>query len=203
MKPKVAILDYGMGNLRSLETALERVGAAPHIIHDRAALAKDDRLVLPGQGAFGTAMAHIDDRQLRDALVARIASPTPLLGICLGMQIFFERSEEAPSAKGLGIIPAPVRALPAGPATKIPHMGWSDVTRPLDHPVWAGLADPTAFYFVHSFAASEAPQWALGHAHHGEAFLGLAARDTTVLCQFHPEKSQSAGRRLLQNWLSL
>lgn len=204
MSPKaVTLVDYGMGNLRSLGRALERAGAQVTVAADPQAILRSDRLVIPGQGAFHQAMAHLLERGLLAAVRERVEGARPVLGVCLGLQLFYQSSEEAPGVPGFGLVPGPVELLPVGPGLKRPHMGWSPVEHHADHPVFAANPSGEAFYFVHSYAAHRAEGWAVAQADHGGPFVAAIAKDLRVATQFHPEKSQDAGERLLAAWLAL
>lgn len=199
----VTVVDYGMGNLRSMARALERAGATVTVTDDAAVLERAERLVIPGQGAFGQAAERLAEKGLVEPLTRAILAGRPVLGVCLGLQLLFERSEEAPGAEGLGALAGDVKLLPLGPGLKRPHMGWAPVEHAGDHPVLAASASGEAFYFVHSFAAFEAPGARVATCSHGVAFVAAIARDNLVATQFHPEKSQGAGARLLAAWLDL
>lgn len=201
--PRALLVDYGMGNLRSLARALERAGAEVSVSADPADIAAADRVVVPGQGAFGQAMARLESTGQADALRAAIAAGRPMLGVCLGLQVLFEASEEAPGVPGLGVFEGQVTLLPVGPGLKRPHMGWSPVLHSGDHPVLAANPSGEAFYFVHSYAAHGAPGVPHATAHHGVEFVAAVARGPLVATQYHPEKSQEAGHRLLTAWLGL
>jgi imidazole glycerol-phosphate synthase subunit HisH len=198
----ILILDYGMGNLRSVEKALEHVGARATIGADPEAVAAADGLVLPGVGAFPRAMERIRATGL-DALIAeRAAAGTPILGICLGLQLLFERSDELGGAAGLGLLPGAVTALDA-PGLKVPHIGWEPVRWEHDSALTAGIDSGTPFYFVHSFAVRPSGADTLGSAEYGERFACAAERDNVFGVQFHPEKSSAAGLSLLANFSRL
>jgi imidazole glycerol-phosphate synthase subunit HisH len=199
---RIAVLDYGMGNLRSVEKALEHVGAEALITSDPATAEEADGLVLPGVGAFPKAMKRI--RELRFDALARdwAAAGRPLLGICLGMQLLFERSSENGGARGLGLLDGEVTAIGA-PGLKVPHIGWEPVSWTRSAPFLDGLEDGTPFYFVHSFAARPAQaDDVLGTAECGERFACVVERSSIRGVQFHPEKSSAAGLRLLSNFAS-
>jgi glutamine amidotransferase len=200
---KAAIVDYGMGNIRSLARALERAGASVSRVDDPHRIAAADRLVIPGQGAFGQATSRLEERHLGDPIREAIARGRPVLGICLGLQLLYRSSEEAPGRAGLGLIEGAVSLLPLLPGLKRPHMGWSPVVHASAHPVIAANPPQEAFYFVHSYAATEAAGFEVAHAEHGHRFVATLAKDNLVATQFHPEKSQEAGARLLQAWLHL
>jgi glutamine amidotransferase len=196
-----------MGNLRSVEKALEHVGARATIGARPDEVRAADGLILPGVGAFPRAMERIRATGL-DALIAeRAAAGTPILGICLGLQLLFERSEELGGAAGLGLLPGEVTALDA-PGLKVPHIGWAPVRWGRESRLAAGIDSETPFYFVHSFAPRPAGNgpWgedALGSAEYGERFACAAERGNVFGVQFHPEKSSAAGLRLLANFAGI
>jgi glutamine amidotransferase len=196
----IAILNYGMGNLRSVQKALERVGAEAELVSDPAMARSADGLVLPGVGAFPAAMRRVRELGL-DALISeRLDAGTPVLGICLGLQLLFERSTEHGGAEGLGLVAGEVTELDA-PGLKLPHIGWEPVrwTRPSE--LTGGLDADTPFYFVHSFGVRpEDPADVLGTAEWGKPFACAIARPPLYGVQFHPEKSSAAGLRLLANF---
>jgi imidazole glycerol-phosphate synthase subunit HisH len=197
---RVAILDYGMGNLRSVEKALEQVGAEVMRTSDANVAASADGLVLPGVGAFPRAMERVRELGF-DRLVARhVDEGTPLLGICLGMQLLFERSSELGGAEGLGLLPGTVEALD-GPGLKVPHIGWEPVRWERPSPLTEGIDSETPFYFVHSLTPVPADDGdLLGTAAYGDRFACAVARPPLYGFPFHPEKSSAAGLRLLENF---
>jgi glutamine amidotransferase len=200
---RIAILDYGMGNLRSVEKALERVDAQCAITSE-AAIGRDaDGLILPGVGAFPAAMSRVRELGL-DALVAeRIEAGVPVLGICLGLQLLFERSTELGGAEGLGLIGGDVTRVEA-PGLKLPHIGWEPVRWERPSELTDGLASETPFYFVHSFAVRpREPSTVLGTAAWGERFACVVESPPLYGVQFHPEKSSAAGLRLLANFAAI
>jgi imidazole glycerol phosphate synthase glutamine amidotransferase subunit len=198
----LAIVDYGMGNIRSLARALERAGATVARIDSPQEIERAERLVIPGQGAFGQAMGRLEERGLVEPLVEAIARDRPVLGICLGLQILYQSSEEAPGVRGLGVIEGSVSLLPLAPGLKRPHIGWSPVEHAGDQPVFSVNTSGEAYYFVHSYAATTAPRCAIAETQHGpHRFIAALARDATIATQFHPEKSQDAGARLIERWL--
>lgn len=196
-----------MGNLHSVAKALEHVGASRvDVTHDPERVRAADRVLLPGQGAMRDCMAemhrHGVDAEVREALAGK-----PLLGICVGMQALLAHSEENGGVAGLGVYPGEVKffgngRVENGEVLKVPHMGWNEVWQTQDHPLWAGIADGSRFYFVHSYycAPAEAALSA-GRTHYGIDFCCALARDNVFAVQFHPEKSSSAGLRLLKNFL--
>jgi glutamine amidotransferase len=197
----IAIIDYEMGNLRSVQKGFERVGHAATITADPAELAAAERIVLPGVGAFRDAIAALRERRLVDPIRDAIASGKPFLGICLGMQLLFERSYEDGEHKGLGIIPGEVRRFSLPPEFKVPHMGWNQVQFRRRPPLFEGVDDAAHFYFVHSYyvAPSDAA-WIATETDYATPFCSSVWRDNLCAVQFHPEKSQAAGLRLLKNF---
>ena len=203
----VVIVDACGGNLRSVQRALAAAGGAPIISADPDVVARAERLVIPGQGAFAPFMAGLAARGLDGALHTMLASGRPMLGICLGLQVLFERSAEHGDTTGLGLVAGTVERLaPSSAAAKVPHIGWNQVAiapSATADPVLAGIADGTSFYFVHSFAARprERSVVAMTCDHAGE--IVAAVRQASLFaCQFHPEKSQAVGLRLLGNFLA-
>ena len=205
----IAVVDYGMGNLRSVAKALEYVAPDSTVIitADPRELNKADRIVFPGQGAMPDCMREVDTRGLREPLL-EAARCKPFLGLCIGLQMLFEHSEEG-DINGLGILPGRVVRFPAermhdasGNKLKVPHMGWNKVFQKQPHPMWAGIDEGSRFYFVHSFYAEAAdPEMIAGETLYPFAFTCAAARNNIFAVQFHPEKSQSVGLRLLSNFV--
>ena len=199
----IAILDYGMGNLRSVEKALERVGAAAEITADPAAAGGADGVVLPGVGAYPRAMERVRELGLDRLIRRRIEAGKPVLGICLGMQLLFEESSENEGSAGLGLMEGPVGPLAAN-GYKVPHIGWSPVRWQRSSPLTEGLGAEEPFYFVHSFAPRPAhEQDVLGTAAYGERFACAVEHPPLYGAQFHPEKSSAAGLRLLRNFVGI
>ena len=199
---RIAILDYGMGNLRSVEKALEHVGATATITFDPAAIRDADGLVLPGVGAFPRAMERIRERGLDELIDERRRAGVPILGICLGLQLLFDSTTELGGAGGLGLLSGPVSGLDAE-GLKVPHIGWSPVRWERDSRLTEGIPSETPFYFVHSFAPDPGPDELLGSAAYGARFACAAERDNVFGVQFHPEKSSAAGLRLLSNFAGI
>jgi glutamine amidotransferase len=197
----IAIVDYGMGNKRSVEKALEHVGARPLITGDADELRDADAVILPGVGAFPEAMRRLRATGLDAVVRERAAAGVPLLGICLGMQLLFHSSAEHEGATGLGLLDGDVTALDA---PKLPHIGWNEVAFSRESPLVAGLGETAAFYHVHSFVCRPAdPGDVVGRGHYGEPFASIVARENVMGAQFHPEKSSSDGLALLRNFAQL
>jgi glutamine amidotransferase len=199
---KIAVVDYGMGNLRSVAKAVEHVGPRDQVLvtADPAAIRSADRVVFPGQGALPDCMRQLTASGARDAVVAA-ARDKPFLGMCIGVQLLFERGEEG-DTEGLGVLPGRVPRLSA-PGRKIPHMGWNEVAQARPHALWQGIPDKTRFYFVHSYyPAPRDPALVAATCEYGAPFTCAVARDNIFAVQFHPEKSQSAGLQLLSNFLN-
>jgi glutamine amidotransferase len=194
---RIAIADYGMGNLRSVEKALEHVGAEPLLTSDPARIREADAVVLPGVGAFPKAMERIRELGLDGAIRERADAGVPVLGICLGLQLLFESSTELGGATGLGLIPGPVDKL-AAPGLKLPQIGWNEVEWRRESALTEELPERTAMYHVHTYAPRPRdPGDVLGTATYGEEFVTAVERGNVAGVQFHPEKSGPAGLRLL------
>jgi imidazole glycerol-phosphate synthase subunit HisH len=193
----IAVLDYGMGNLRSVARAIEHVGGRALVTEESGAALAADGLVVPGVGHFGACMRNLRERGL-DAVVKEFAaSGRPVFGVCVGMQVLLGRSEEDPEA-GLSVLAGGSRRLP--PDVKVPHIGWNEVTWTRPHPYVEGVADGTRFYFVHSYAPDESHD-SVGRTEHGRPFAAAAARDNVFATQFHPEKSGEAGLAIYANFV--
>jgi len=201
---EIAIIDYGMGNLRSVQKALERVGAEAVITRDRARIEAAAGVVLPGVGAFGACMDNLRAYDLEEPIKRVVAAGTPFLGICLGLQLLFEESEEFGPVRGLGILPGRVVRFRADAALKIPHMGWNQIRKTRDVPHLAGIDDGVFVYFVHSYYVAPAdPGLTATTTEYGVSFTSAIARDNVFACQYHPEKSQLVGLTILRNFAGL
>ena len=199
----IAIIDYGMGNRRSVEKALAHVGVEARLTHDHDELRAAAGLILPGVGAFVRGMSNLRELGLDELVRERVAAGVPVLGLCLGMQLAFESSTELGGAEGLGIVPGDVRRLEAG-ELNLPHIGWNLVTFARQDPLRAGLPDRCAFYHVHSFVAHPRDEHdVLARAEYGSPFTTIVQRGSFRGVQFHPEKSSTHGLRLLANFASL
>ncbi|HET9592193.1 MAG TPA: imidazole glycerol phosphate synthase subunit HisH [Solirubrobacterales bacterium] len=199
MSVRIAILDYGMGNLRSVEKALEHVGVTAVVTNDGDEVRAADGVILPGVGAFPRAMERIRELGLDELVAERREEGVPILGICLGLQLLFDSSSELGGAEGLGLLEGPVGALEAE-GLKVPHIGWEPVRWERESRLTDGIPSETPFYFVHSFAPRPCDEDLLGSAAYGARFACAAERGNVFGVQFHPEKSSAAGLRLLSNF---
>ena len=200
----IGIVDYGMGNRRSVEKALERVGGAPRLTSDADVLRSADGLVVPGVGAFPEAMRRLRASGLDELIRERADAGVPVIGLCLGMQLLLERSDEHEGAEGLGLIPGDVRRLEPPDGLKLPHIGWNEVRWTRASPLVDGLPDPSTFYHVHSYVPHpEDPADVLGVSDYGGEFASVVERGNVCGAQFHPEKSSAHGLALLRNFAGL
>lgn len=210
----IVVVDYGMGNLRSVSKALESLGASVSISSEPRDVAKARKLILPGVGAFPAAMRELSARGLIEPLKTALARGIPYLGICLGLQLLFDESDEGQGAKGLGILPGRVRRFVTNgtPSQKVPHMGWNQLIsrqHPADStqqrcPILDGIPEGSYVYFVHSYYADPQDRGIVAlEADYGVRFTAMVWRDTLYATQFHPEKSQAIGLRLLKNFVEL
>ena len=200
----IALVDYGMGNRRSVEKAFEHVGARDvKITGDAAQIARAERIVIPGVGAFPRAMRNLRSLGLVEVLRERAAAGVPVLGVCLGMQLLFDTSTEHEGDTGLGLLPGEVTALRAN-GHKLPHIGWNRVRLATGAKLTAGLGEAAAFYHVHSFACRPAvASDSVGESEYGETFTSVVERDNVAGVQFHPEKSSTDGLAMLRNWMAV
>ncbi len=197
----VVIVDYGMGNLRSVQKGFERIGATAVISRDQKEIEQADRLVLPGVGAFPMCMENLTELNLVDSLLEFVNSGRPFLGICLGLQLLFDESEEFGRHEGLKVVPGKVRAFRKDMGLKIPHMGWNEVKFSKDTPIFKGIEDNSYFYFVHSYYVDpESQSDTAAEAEYGIRFTCAVHRDNVFAVQFHPEKSQELGLTILKNF---
>ncbi|MFX3625251.1 MAG: imidazole glycerol phosphate synthase subunit HisH [Ectobacillus sp.] len=197
----IAIVDYGMGNLRSVSKALEHVGVSCVITDDPKAIASSKGIVLPGVGAFPKAMKELHERGLVSVILEEAAKGKPILGVCLGMQLLFEASDEIEYTKGLGLLPGTVRKLPAG--RKIPHMGWNALETRRDSALMNGLPENPYVYYVHSYYADCPDEVVDAGSDYGVFVPGLVSRGNIFGAQFHPEKSSAVGLKMLENFKEL
>jgi glutamine amidotransferase len=197
----VAVIDYDAGNTLSVTRALEKVGARVELTPDPERVARADAVVLPGVGAFGDCMRKLKERGMEGACREAYGSGKPFLGVCVGLQVLFEGSEESPGVEGISILPGTVVRFDVG-ELKVPHMGWNELRVERRHPVLEGL-DGEAFYFVHSYYPEPSEgRDVLGTSEYGGEFCAAAGRDNLAAVQFHPEKSSRAGLKLYENFLA-
>jgi glutamine amidotransferase len=198
----LAIIDYGVGNLRSVEKAFAATDCAAVVSDDERVLCEAERLVLPGVGAFGACMKALKERGFDELVMERVEAGTPLLGVCVGMQMLFEESEEFGISEGLGLLRGRVRRF--SNELLVPQVGWNQVRQRSVHPLLASVEDGAFFYFVHSFYCEPADEAVvIGETEYGAAYASAVARETVCGVQFHPEKSQAAGLQLLKNFASM
>ncbi len=198
----IAIVDYGMGNLRSVQKAFERVGHGAVVTNRPEDVAQAERVVLPGVGAFGDAMANLKRAGLVDPVVKSISKGRPFLGICLGLQLLFVESEEMGRHRGLDVLPGRVRRFPEG--ERVPQIGWNQIHIRRKLPLLEGIPDGSFFYFVHSYYVdAENPEDTIATTDYGIDYTSIAGRGTAFGIQFHPEKSQDLGLRILKNFAEM
>lgn len=202
----VSLIDYGAGNLRSVANALRAIGIEPTVAADPDALANTTHLVLPGVGSFGDCMEQLSKRRLLDPIREWVSAGKPYLGMCLGYQILFDSSEEAPDVAGLGLVPGVVKRFKDQPGLKVPHMGWNSVIpRRPEAGNWKGLGAEPYFYYVHSYFPVPADDSVVAAetTYGADRFAAAIERPNLLACQFHPEKSQDAGLGLIRNFLGV
>lgn len=196
----ISIFDYGAGNLRSVQNTLAEVGAPYRVVDDADELLGADKIILPGVGHFGQMMRSLDAMRLRPVLLRKIGEGTPVLGICLGLQVMFESSEEAPEIPGLGLFPGAVRRF--APGARVPHMGWNDIVPVNDSPLLRNLGPRPYLYFAHSYYAPVTSVTA-ATCTYGVPYTAVLQRDNVFGVQFHPEKSGPLGLRIVKNFVDL
>ena len=202
MAPRIAVIDYGSGNLRSVEKALQKAGAEPVRCAEAATAAECEAIVLPGVGSFGDCARSLEERGLTGFLREWLAADRPYLGICLGYQILFDSSEESPEAQGLGYWPGKVTRFKESPERKVPHMGWNNLSWGARDEIFAGVDDGAYAFFVHSFyPVPQDKSLVTAWCDYGVRFAAAAARGRVHGVQFHPEKSQEVGLRILENFV--
>ncbi len=200
----IVVVDYGMGNLRSVQKGFEKVGGNAVISRDPVEIERADRLVLPGVGAFPECMRNLTRLDLVEPILEFIESGRPFLGICLGLQLLFDESEEFGGHDGFGVIPGKVREFDRNMGLKIPHMGWNQVSFAKEVPIFRGIEEGSFFYFVHSFYVDpDDPTDIAAETEYGIKFTCAAVRDNIFATQFHPEKSQDLGLKILKNFANL
>jgi glutamine amidotransferase len=197
----IGIIDYGMGNLGSVANALDYLGLEAEIVDNPGRLGVYDHLILPGVGSFGKAMRSLNASGWSDALRQKVSDGVPFLGICLGMQLIFDLGEENGTIAGLGLIPGRVVPLSSAPPCRLPHMGWNGLSYPRRHPLFQGVKEHVDFYFVHSYQCVPTLQEdVLARCDYGGEFVAAVGKNNVAGVQFHPEKSQDMGLKILENF---
>lgn len=200
----IALIDYDAGNIRSVEKALAALGEETEVTRDAERILAADRVILPGVGSFGDAMGKLHSFQLVDVIKETIRRKTPFLGICLGLQLLFERSEESPGVEGLGILKGEILRIPEKDGLKIPHIGWNSLTFTNPGRLFEGIEENPYVYFVHSYYLKAAePSIVTAATEYGTLIHASVEKDNVFACQFHPEKSSSVGLSILKNFISL
>lgn len=200
----IAIIDYDAGNIKSVEKALQYLGEEAVITRDRDEILKSDKVILPGVGAFGDAMEKLKQYGLVETIHEVVDRQIPFLGICLGLQLMFESSEEAPGVEGLGLLPGKILRIPKKNGMKIPHMGWNDLSIKKDARLFAGLEEHPYVYFVHSYyLQADDPSIVAATTEYGVTIHASVEKDNIFACQFHPEKSSIVGLQILKNFIAL
>lgn len=199
----IAIIDYDAGNIRSVENALNSLGIENVVTSNPAVIRAADRVILPGVGAFGDAMKKLEDRGLTE-VIREAAAEKPFLGICLGLQLLFDSSEEAPGVKGLSVLPGEIVRIPEGGGRKIPHIGWNDLSFPKESELFRGVAEGSYVYFVHSYyLRAEHPEDVAATTEYGVTIHAAVSHGKVFACQFHPEKSGDVGMQILRNFAAV
>ncbi len=202
MQPKIVIIDYGMGNLRNVQRGFERIGLEAKVTRNKKEIQKALAIVLPGVGAFKDCMMNLEKYGLVEPILRSIEKGKPYLGICLGLQILFSESEEFGSHKGLDVVKGRVVKFKSDPDHKVPHMGWNTVDIERNVPVLQGIVSGDFFYFVHSYyVIPEETQWISTFTNYGKPFVSSIWKENIFATQFHPEKSQHKGLRILENFV--
>ena len=200
----IALIDYEAGNIKSVENALKFLGRETVLTRDRDQIWIADKVILPGVGAFGDAMDRIRDYDLEDVIHSVTDRGTPFLGICLGLQLLFEESEESPGAKGLGILPGKVSRIPEGEGRKVPQIGWNDLSYPKMGRLFEDVPEGSYVYFVHSYYLhADDRDIVAAQTEYGVTIDASVEKDNVFACQFHPEKSERVGMQILRNFVKL
>lgn len=200
----IAIIDYGAGNMKSVEKALIKLGADVLVTSDAETILNAEKVILPGVGAFGDAMEHLREKNLDQVILQVVRQGTPLLGICLGLQMLFESSDEAKGVRGLGVLKGKILRIPDGEGLKIPHIGWNSLHLQNDGKLFRDLEEQTYVYFVHSyFLQAEEENIVKATTEYGVTIHASVEKDNIYACQFHPEKSGEVGLKILKNFIEL
>ena len=200
----IAIIDYDAGNIKSVEKALLSLSQEVIVTRDAETILHADKVILPGVGSFGDAMGKLHQYGLVDVIKQVVANKTPFLGICLGLQLLFESSEESPGVEGLGIVKGKIVRIPEGEGIKVPHIGWNSLQYPNKGKLYAGLPENAYVYFVHSYyLKAEEPEIVVAATEYGTYIHASVEKDNVFACQFHPEKSSDTGLAILQNFVNL
>ena len=200
----IAIIDYDAGNIRSVEKALQFLGEEAVVTRNREEILQADKVILPGVGSFGDAMEKIRSYGLEEVIHEVVEKKTPFLGICLGLQLLFETSEESEGVKGLGILPGKIVRIPEEPGLKIPHIGWNSLKFPSEGTLFKGLPEESYVYFVHSYyLQAEDAEMVKATTEYGVTIHASVERDNVFACQFHPEKSSEVGMQILRNFIAV
>ena len=200
----IAVIDYDAGNIKSVEKALQFLGEEVEVTRDTKVLLSADKVILPGVGAFGDAMKKLNDYGLTEVIKNVISKGTPFLGICLGLQLLFDSSEEAPGVKGLGILPGKIVRFDSDAGLKIPQIGWNSICQPRKGKLFKGIEDGEFVYFVHSYyLIADDLQDVVATTEYGATVHASVERDNVFACQFHPEKSSDVGLKILKNFVDL
>ena len=200
----IAIIDYDAGNIRSVEKALQFLGQEAAVTREKDVILEAEKVILPGVGAFGDAMEKLHQYGLENVICKVVENHTPFLGICLGLQLLFERSDESPGVEGLGILKGEILRIPESPGLKIPHIGWNSLTFPNQGRLFDGILEDSYVYFVHSYyLKAEDESIVTAAAEYGTCIHASVEKDNVFACQFHPEKSSETGLRILKNFVEL
>ena len=200
----IAIIDYDAGNIKSVEKAIQSLGEVPVVTRDREVILSADKVILPGVGSFGDAMEKIRSYGLEEVIHEVVAKNTPFLGICLGLQLMFERSDESEGVKGLGILKGEILRIPDKEGLKIPHIGWNSLKFPNEGRLFKGLKEDSYVYFVHSYyLKAEEPEIVTATTEYSTLIHASVEKDNVFACQFHPEKSSDVGLTILKNFINL
>jgi imidazole glycerol-phosphate synthase subunit HisH len=197
---RIGIVDVGIGNIGSLKGAVYELGFDPVLIQESSQFSGCDNIILPGVGSFYHGMQMMGEANMFEPIQKLVSDGTPLLGICLGMQLLFDQGDEGGEAQGLSLIHGSIQRFQDNLSLRLPHVGWNEVHKTHDHPVWNGIKQGVDFYFVHSYVASCSSSCVLGTTEYGEVFPSFVATGTSVGMQFHPEKSQKNGLKMLENF---